>query len=165
MTDRQEPCTAIQRRSEVVPVSFVGVACVERHPDPEGCDITPIFGIQSSLDVDCRLQRHPRRREGRAELIPSCGEHHTVSGLDGQAHDRVVTREGTLHRVWVLLPSTGASLDVGEEKGHRPGWGWGHEPSCSVATVLRQPKLPLQASDPDPRFPILSDRCGDGRIA
>ncbi len=113
---RHDASGAVHDRTKVVVVAAEGLAGVDAHPGPDGCG-APRFGMQRPLGVDARGHRIGRSGEDGDGPVAGGLQQLPVGLGDGGPHDVVVTGERLRHLGRVLLPETGARLDVGEEEG------------------------------------------------
>jgi hypothetical protein len=99
-------CGAIEHRTEVVPVSQLGLAGCQSHRQLQ----LPLRGVHGGH----------RRREGRHDTVARVAEQEPVIRLDRRAQHLVVDDERRPHRLRVGLPPTGGTLHIGEQKRHHP---------------------------------------------
>ena len=137
MTDRKETGGAVERRANVVPIALFGLAGVQGHPHPQTAGQRPGLSGQRALRVEHGGQRVRSRRKRRVERIPHGLEDVAAVLGDGGAQEIVVPAEGGPHRLGMLLPQPGATLDIREEKGHRPRRQHGHGRPPQTLALLR----------------------------
>src|SRR5688572_31174843 len=113
MTGREQPRYPVDRRSEVVSVSFVSGSRVQRHPRPEGADLLPpSFREETPLGRKRRLEGTESAGEDRAEGVAYRLEDETTVPFYGLPEQGVVTGQGDLHASRVLLPQLRRTLYV-----------------------------------------------------
>jgi hypothetical protein len=71
MRDRHQACGAVERRPEVVPITFVRLSAVDAHADDES-ERSPIGFTQSTLRVDGRCDRIGCASEHASMPSPVC---------------------------------------------------------------------------------------------
>ena len=109
---------AIQHRADVVAVPRRELAGVHSHPNLDVRPVGPRLRSQSPLRGDRGCDRVGRRLEDGMERIADHLEDVPAVAFDRGAHELVMARERDAHRVWVVLPQTGAAFDVREQHGH-----------------------------------------------
>jgi hypothetical protein len=124
VTDRVQPCAAVERRTEVRALPRERGTDVDAHPHRQPVDACPLDLLQRELDGQRGgdgVGGSSHRGEAGDERVTSSGEHLAAELGDAGAKDGVVLREGRVHRVRRALPSTRRTLHIGEEKGDRFG--------------------------------------------
>jgi len=116
--DRQQACDPIERRSEVVTVALVRLAAVDRHPHEE-LDRSPIGVVEGMLRFDGGPDRVSCAGKHRHQAVAGMLDYVPGMGSDGGPDDLVMPCERAVHGGLVVLPATGAALDVGEDEGDR----------------------------------------------
>jgi len=111
MSSGHHLCGTIEHRSEVIPISQLGLAGCQSHSHRQR---------QLPLLIDRGVHGAHRRREGRHETVAGVAEQEPVIGLDQCAQHLVVHDERRPHRIRVGLPPTGRTLDISEQKRHHP---------------------------------------------
>ena len=132
MSSGHHPRGSIEHRSEVVPVSQLGLAGRQSHSHRQ---------LQLPLRVDRGVHSRHRRREGRHATVARVAEQEPVIPLDRGAQHLVVCGQRHPHRIRVGLPPTGRTLDIGEQERHHPrrssGRSSGHPSRISQQTRSR----------------------------
>jgi len=88
--DREQPCDAIDRRTEVVAVAFVSSADMERRTYRESADCREVLGCKGALKVQRRGNRVLGSCERATERVSECFEYVSVSRGDRRAPEGVV---------------------------------------------------------------------------
>src|SRR5215211_939693 len=128
VTGREQPRHPVHRWAEVVAISFMGGACVQRRPRPEGADlIPPRLREETPLGRKRRLQGAEGSRENRAEGVAYSLEDETTVPFYGLPEDGVVTSQGDLHASGALLPQLRRTLYVCKQEGNGAGGQIGHK--------------------------------------
>ena len=120
MANRQQTCDAVEGRSEIVAVVCDRIAAMQRHPDADLADFPrPAVGLQRAHRFDCCGEPVGRALERTAKLVADGFENVSGVPFEDATQEAIVIRERSGHRIGVLLPRTGATLDVSKEKGYR----------------------------------------------
>src|SRR5579872_2832139 len=112
--DGHEPRYAIDRRSEVVAVALFRVAGVQAHSDLQSANAGEIFLRKGSLCLDGRVDCLGSRGKGAAKRVAHGLENVATTSDNGGAHEMLVTRDGSLHRLAMRLPTLRRPLDIGK---------------------------------------------------
>jgi hypothetical protein len=112
VSGRHDPRRAVEYRAEVVAIPKFGFAGRQPHPHRQ-----PESTLRGYRGIDRRL----RRRERRAHSVTGVLEQPAAMLLDRAPQHRVVCGQRHPHVIGVRFPSTGRTLDIGEQKRHHPG--------------------------------------------
>src|SRR6266508_2409513 len=115
MPGGQQPGDTVERRAEVVAVTQLDQAGVQRHSYAQLADLIPALSVEPALGGQSA-------GEGCEEGITNGSKHHAIAGDDSLAENRIVAGQGDGHCLGVLFPQPGAALDIGEEQGDHSGW-------------------------------------------
>src|SRR5262249_58245996 len=138
--DPEDAGGAVERRPEVVAVSLVGRARVDRHAYAGPRAVAPRRRRERALQGDRGRDRCTRVGERGADAVAGVLEEPAATVRDRRARDRVVARERIWHGGGMLAPEPGAALDGGEEEGHRVGGCRSHAPSLSRRWAMSRPR-------------------------
>ncbi len=114
-----DPGRRVDRRPEVVTVTFVGLAEMQSHPHPQW-RAGPRHGRELALRRLSGVDRVGGTGECRGKRVTGGGEHVPLPRFDGLTQDGVVPLEGGRHAVVILRPQPGRAFDVGEQERHCP---------------------------------------------
>ena len=107
MRDGHQARRSIEHGTEVVVVTALGFASVDPDAHLERTGRIPRLGLHRPLYGDGGPQRFANSTEHGEAPISAALHDLTPVGLDGAPHDRVVTSQGVLHPIGVLLPQAG----------------------------------------------------------
>ena len=116
-----QPGRPVQRRPEIVAVTFVGLARVQSHADAQLEPGRPRFAEQRTLRLHRRGHRVARSTEGHRDTIAATREHETLVSRHGVPKDVVVTFQRLSHLARKLIPPPRRVLHVREQERHRSG--------------------------------------------
>ena len=105
------PGGPVQHGPEVVVTATVGLTGGDAHAHRQP---------QCPLGLDSGVDRGASRDERRAHAVAGVLEQPTVMGVDGRMQHLVVRSQRQAHLLRVGLPATRRTLDIGEQKRHRP---------------------------------------------
>ena len=117
----QQPAQPVQPNAEVVAVARHGLSSVQRAAHPQGTVQWPALGEKCLLCA--RRSRHGQRcrSEGGTEGVAGRAKYLAAVGVDGRAQDRIMARNGRMHRLRLLFPEERAAFDVGIQKRNGAG--------------------------------------------
>src|SRR5262249_44404230 len=114
--DPEDAGGAVERRPEVVAISLVGRARVDRYTHTRPRAVTPRRRGDRALQGDRGRDRCTRVGERGADAVAGVLEEPAAAIGDRGPCDRIMTGQRVRHRGGIFLPETGAPLDVGEEE-------------------------------------------------
>ena len=118
VSDRHQPRNAVDRRSEIIRVAFLGIAGMQAHTHAQAVDTGEVFVGKGPLRVDRGGYRIRRGMEGGAKLVAHQLEDVPTVADDRAAHDLLVAYDRGPHRRGMCFPALGRSLDIRKEKRH-----------------------------------------------
>ena len=117
------------------------LAGMKPHSDLDRCLIGPRMPLQGLLCAHRRGHSFLCAREYREECVPLAVHFLTAVFLDGGPEESAVLfQDFRIPPVAKALEQLGGPLDVGEEKGDRPGHQAGHEPPPLAIEVRHRPR-------------------------
>lgn len=120
--DRHEPRDAVDGTPEVVVVALLCRTGVQTHAYANLARFgRPGVCSKAALRIDRREQGIFRPFKCRADRVPDRLEDGPAAGRHDFPEQRVVGSQCFAHRIRATLPRARAALDVGEQKGYRPG--------------------------------------------
>ena len=115
MTDRVQPRRAVDGWAEIVTAPLLGLTGMHTHPHRRQPSLP-----ERALHLDRARQRIARTVEHDCEPIATSREHDPCVTFDRPAHQLVMTRQSGAHRVDVGFPPARRTLNIREQKRHRP---------------------------------------------
>jgi hypothetical protein len=93
---------------------------MQRHPNADVAYFPrPAVGVQHTHRFDCCCERVGRTLERAAKLVADGFENVSGVPFEDVTQEAIVIRKSSGHCIGVLLPRTGATLDIGKEEGYR----------------------------------------------
>ena len=129
----QDARHTVQRLAEVIAITMLGRAGVQRHADFQLADAAPVRPAQRPLGFQRAGQRTRRRVKGHAKGIADRFENVAAAALESLAQHAVVRGQRHAHRVRLLVPFFRAALDVAEQKRNGAGGRDDHDGECAAA--------------------------------
>ncbi len=118
--DRANARGPIDRRPEVVPITFLGRTAVDPNSDPQRRPARPRLAGRPLLHFDSRGQCSVRSPERDSEPVPARSEHIPTVPRQNVSDQLVVTSHDSRHAITVEFPQLRRPLDVREHERHRP---------------------------------------------
>jgi hypothetical protein len=116
VTRCEESRDTIGRRAEVVAVTQLHRARVQRHAHAELGGLGPWLAMERPLGLERGCDGVGRGRERGAEGVAAGLEDVAAMILDAMAQQRIVARQRRAHRCRMRLPQARAALDVREQQ-------------------------------------------------
>jgi hypothetical protein len=132
MRDAHEPCRTVHLAAEIVAIAVFRLTSVDPDSHPQGLHVLIAFSRKFALHRDRRIQRLVRRPKHRVNPIARRLDHMAAVRRHRLPQDRVMTCQRALHRVGMLIPHPGRTLDIGEQEGDRPRRQLRHHPKCPI---------------------------------
>ena len=131
VSGRHDACRAVNRRTEIIAATLLGVAKVHADPDPQRAGFLPVFVLQVLLDADARERGGDGLLEHRHHAVAGGLDDRAAVLFDASPQDRVVARNRRAHRRRMRLPHPGARFDIGKPiaSGNRRLSHWGQTTS------------------------------------
>ena len=120
MPGRHHPGGPVQHRTEIVAVALLGLTGGDTHPHPQRHGRRPRPHPQRPLGVDRGVDRRRGPGERHRQPVPPSRKHIPVVGVHRGPHHLVMSRQRQPHPGRVRLPQPRRTLDIGEQKRHRP---------------------------------------------
>ena len=111
VTRGHHPSGAIQHRPEIVAITFLSLTGGDTHTHRQ---------LEQPFRFDRRVDRSTSRPERGAHPVPGVLEQPTAMSLDRRTQHPVMHRQSRAHRLGFGFPTTGRTLDIGEQERHSP---------------------------------------------